>query len=76
MPDIKFEKALERLDKIVKSLENGSLDLDESLKVYEEGVGLIKICTEKLNEAQKKIEVLVKEGGKLRPKPFEEREKE
>ena len=70
MPEIKFEKALERLNEIVEDLERGNLSLDESLKVYEEGVKLIKLCTKRLNEAQKKIEILVKEEGKLIPKPF------
>ncbi len=70
MPEIKFEKALERLNEIVEDLERGNLNLDESLKVYEEGVKLIKLCTKRLNEAQKKIEILVKEEGKLIPKPF------
>jgi len=78
MPEVKFEEALERLNEIVENLESGDLSLDESLKVYEEGVKLIKLCTERLNEAQKKIEILVKEEGKLTPKPFitEEQRKE
>jgi len=54
MAEIKFEKAVERLEKIVDELESGSLDLDESLKAYEEGVKLIKLCSKKLNEAEKK----------------------
>lgn len=70
MPEVKFEKALERLSKIVDDLESGNLSLDDSLKVYEEGVKLIKLCTKKLNEAQKKIEILVKEESKLVTKPF------
>ncbi len=78
MPEVKFEEALERLNEIVENLESGDLSLDESLKVYEEGVKLIKLCTERLNEAQKKIEILVKEEGKLTSKPFitEEQRKE
>ena len=78
MPEVKFEEALERLNEIVENLESGDLSLDESLKVYEEGVKLIKLCTERLNEAQKKIEILVKEEGKLTTKPFitEEQRKE
>jgi exodeoxyribonuclease VII small subunit len=74
MADIKFEDALEKLDEIVADLEGGNLSLDDSLKVYEEGVKLIKLCTKKLNEAQEKIDILVKEEGKLTPKSFEEKE--
>lgn len=70
MPEVKFEKALERLEKIVDDLESGSLSLEDSLKVYGEGVKLIKMCRKKLNEAQKKIEVLVKEEGNIGTKPF------
>jgi exodeoxyribonuclease VII small subunit len=70
MAEVKFEKALERLEKIVDELESGSLDLDDSLKAYEEGVKLIKLCSKKLNEAEKKIEILTKEEGKLSTKPF------
>jgi exodeoxyribonuclease VII small subunit len=70
MPDIKFEDALKRLNKIVEDLESGNLSLDESLKVYEEGVRLVKICSKKLNEAQDRIEILAKEEGKLTTKPF------
>ena len=70
MADIKFEKCLERLEKIVENLENGKLDLDESLKAYEEGVKLIKLCSKKLNEAEKKIEILTREEGRLIAKPF------
>ncbi len=74
MPEVKFEKALQRLEEIVDDLESGRLCLDESLKIYEEGVGLIKVCNKKLNEAQKKIEVLVKEEGKLTAKAYKSKE--
>jgi len=74
MPEVKFEKALQRLEEIVDDLESGRLSLDESLKIYEEGVGLIKVCNKKLNEAQKKIEVLVKEEGKLTAKAYKSKE--
>ena len=76
MPEIKFEKALERLEKIVDDLESGSLSLEDSLKVYGEGVKLIKMCRKKLNEAQKKIEVLVKEEGNIGTKPFSIKEED
>ena len=56
--EIKFEKALSDLEKIVEELESGELSLDEALKRYEEGVKLSRSCAKKLSEAEKKIEVL------------------
>ncbi len=58
--EIKFEKALTQLEKIVEELESGDLALDEALKRYEEGVKLSRACTKKLTEAEKKIETLTR----------------
>ena len=58
--EIKFEKALERLEKIVADLEAGNASLDEALKKYEEGVKLSVLCQKRLSEAEKKIEVLTR----------------
>ena len=58
--EIQFEKALERLEKIVAALEGGELSLDEALKRYEEGVKLSRACSKKLNETEKKIEMLTR----------------
>jgi exodeoxyribonuclease VII small subunit len=70
-----FEDALSQLESIVARLENGDLPLEESLKLFEEGIRLSRFCNQKLNEAQKKVEVLVKEkGGELEPRPFEPEE--
>ncbi len=69
--DIKFEKAMERLEKIVQELEKGELDIDKSLQIFEEGMQMSKICAEKLNEAEQKIEQLTKNGkGELKEKLF------
>ena len=54
----KFETALQRLEEIVQQLEGGEINLDDMLKVYEEGTGLIKFCLEKLDDAENKIKVL------------------
>ena len=62
--EMQFEKALERLEKIVSELENGRVSLDDSLKTYEEGVKLSRICNKKLEEAQTKIEILMKKADK------------
>lgn len=60
---MKFEAALTRLEGIVKKLEEGELPLDDSLKMFEEGVKLAKFCGEKLDAAERKIEILVKVEG-------------
>ncbi len=66
-----FEKALERLETIVTEMEGGSLSLEKMMKRFEEGMNLIKFCSEKLNEVEQKIEILVKKDGQTVLKPFE-----
>ncbi|OGF48826.1 MAG: exodeoxyribonuclease VII small subunit [Candidatus Firestonebacteria bacterium GWA2_43_8] len=74
--EVKFEQALEKLEEIVDKLESGDIGLDESIKQYEEGMKLLKFCTAKLDEVEKKIEILVKDkGGKVTgSKPFKNEE--
>ena len=70
-----FEDALSQLESIVARLENGDLPLEESLKLFEEGIKLSRFCNQKLNEAQKKVKVLLKEnGGELELHSFEPEE--
>lgn len=57
-----FETSMKRLEEIVHELEKGDLPLEESLKVFEEGMNLIKFCSEKLEEVEQKVTMLVKEG--------------
>jgi exodeoxyribonuclease VII small subunit len=57
-----FETAVTRLEEIVQRLEKGELTLEESLTLYEEGIGLSKLCHQKLEEAEGKIELLVKDA--------------
>ncbi|HOS39108.1 MAG TPA: exodeoxyribonuclease VII small subunit [Spirochaetota bacterium] len=65
-PALSFEKALEGLEEIARRLEDGELDLDESIAEFEKGVRLARICHEKLDAAEKKIEILQKaEGGRI-----------
>jgi exodeoxyribonuclease VII small subunit len=72
MSDIKFEDALQRLEEIVDRLETGELPLEDSLKVFEEGVALARRCSKYLEEAEKRIELLTKdESGLLKTEPFE-----
>jgi exodeoxyribonuclease VII small subunit len=69
----KFETAMEDLEQVVEQLDSGELSLDDSLAAFEKGVGLVKFCNEKLNEVEKKVELLVKDKeGKLQLKTFED----
>ncbi|GKS59721.1 hypothetical protein YTPLAS18_32480 [Nitrospira sp.] len=58
---VKFEQAMARLETIVAELERGELPLDESLRIFEEGIRLSKSCLKILNEAEKKVEILVQD---------------
>ena len=72
MAEQKFEEAFQKLESIVKKLEDGNLSLEESLKAFEEGVRLSRFCSKKLDEAEKKVEMLLKDSnGRLVPKPFD-----
>ena len=67
-----FEDGLRELEEIVNRLERGDLPLEEALRLFEEGVRLSRYCHEKLDEAQKKVEILLKdERGKTVRQPFE-----
>lgn len=73
MAEKKFEAALARLEEIVEELEQGELSLEQSLKLFEEGVKLARLCSVRLEEAERKVEILMKDrAGKLVAKPFEE----
>jgi exodeoxyribonuclease VII small subunit len=71
-----FEKALERLEKIVSEMESGSMSLEDMITRFEEGQSLIKFCSRKLNEVERKIEILVKKGDGTTTEPFEEEPEE
>ena len=71
MAAIKFEKALSRLEIIVTELEAGELSLDDSLKIFEEGVKLSKTCLKMLDDAERKVEILVQDkDGRKRIQAF------
>lgn len=61
-PELNFEDAMARLEQIVRALEGGNVPLDESLTLYEEGVKLVKLCSTRLENAEKRIKILV-DGG-------------
>lgn len=58
--DVTFEAAFERLEQILEKMHSGSISLDDSLKLYEEADRLICVCSKKLNDAERKIELLIK----------------
>jgi exodeoxyribonuclease VII small subunit len=71
MTDLKFEDCLARLEQIVGALEAGNLPLEESLKVFEEGITLARHCSRYLDDAERRIEMLVKDdSGGLTTRPF------
>jgi exodeoxyribonuclease VII small subunit len=67
----KFEDCLQRLEKIVEELEKGEVPLEKSLTLFEEGMQLSAACRKELDEAEGKVEILLKQGGKLQAEPFE-----
>jgi exodeoxyribonuclease VII small subunit len=68
----KFEECLQRLEAIVKEMESGDLPLEQSLKLFEEGMALTNACRKELDEAEGKIEILLKHDGKLQAEAFGE----
>ena len=67
----KFEDCLQRLEVIVNELEKGDVSLDRALQLFDEGVTLSNSCRKELEEAEGKVEILLKRNGKLQPEPFE-----
>ena len=66
-----FEDSLNELEQIATKLESGDLSLDEAIKEFEKGMKLSKECTEKLDDAEKKINILVQgDNGKINEEPF------
>ena len=73
MAEVKFEETLKKLEKIVEDLERGDLSLDEALKKYQEGIELSRLCSQRLENAKKRIDVLVKtKKGEFELKPLDE----
>lgn len=68
----KFEEALKKLEKIVREMESGDLTLEKSLKSFEEGVRLSRFCAKKLDEAERRIDILLKNEEDLDIQPFKE----
>ena len=70
----KFEDALEKLEDIVRKMEAGDMPLEESMKSFEEGIRLIRFCSAKLEETQRRVEMLLGKEDSLQSKRFQEDE--
>ncbi len=71
-PELNFERAMDRLEKIVDQMESGELSLDDLIVRYEEGMSLVKVCQERLASAEQKIEIIARNSsGKPEVKEFE-----
>jgi len=66
-----FEDCIQRLEKIVQELEQGDVPLEKSLTLFEEGMQLSSSCRKELEEAEGKVEILLKQNSKLQAEPFE-----
>ena len=72
MPDDKptFETSLQELEQIVKEMESGDLPLERALELFEKGMKLSESCRKQLDEAETRIEMLVRKGDRVQPEPF------
>jgi exodeoxyribonuclease VII small subunit len=71
IPVAKFEECLQRLEGIVQELEKGEVPLEKSLTLFEEGMNLSSACRKELEQAEGKVEILLKKNGKLQAEAFE-----
>lgn len=72
MATLSFEKAMEQLEDIVRELESGELPLEKALKQFEEGIKLSKLCTQKLEESEQKINLLMEQAdGSIKTSTYE-----
>jgi len=71
MKEISFEENMSKLEKIVQELENGDLNLDDSISKFEEGIKLSKECNKMLEDAEKKITILLKNEDKIDEEDFQ-----
>ncbi len=68
--NVRFEQALEELEKLVETMEQGDISLEESLKSFERGIKLTRTCQLALKEAEQKVQILLNENGETTLRPF------
>ncbi len=66
----KFEEAMAKLEALVRKMEAGEMTLEESLKAFEEGIRLSRLCAARLDEAERRVELLISENSKVTTQPF------
>jgi exodeoxyribonuclease VII small subunit len=69
-PAASFESGLQELEQIVKEMESSELPLERALELFEKGMRLSEMCRKQLEEAETRIEILVRKGDKVQPEPF------
>ena len=69
-PAVPFESSMDELEKVVKELEGGDLSLDRSLELFERGMSLSDTCRKQLEEAETRVEMLIRKDGKMTAEPF------
>jgi exodeoxyribonuclease VII small subunit len=69
-PAVPFESSMDELEKVVKELEGGDLSLDRSLQLFERGMSLSDTCRKQLEEAETRVEMLIRKDGKITAEPF------
>ena len=70
LPTASFEGSLDELEQVVKELESGDLPLERSLALFEKGMALSEQCRKQLEDAETRVEMLIRKEGKLQPEPF------
>ena len=69
-PPPSFESCLDELERVVKELESGDLQLEKSLELFEKGMALSESCRKQLEDAETRVEALIRKDGKIQPEPF------
>ncbi|MDF2723079.1 MAG: XseB [Paenibacillus sp.] len=72
--EVSFEQAMEKLEQIVAKLEGGDVPLEKAIELFQEGMTLSQLCGQKLEQVERKIEMLLEENGALVKKPFQQPE--
>jgi exodeoxyribonuclease VII small subunit len=74
LAELPFDEAIKRLEEVVEKLEQGEIPLEQSIQLFQEGMLLARLCSKKLEDVGRKIEVLVKENDEWRSRPYGEEE--